>query len=158
MIKISTPNLKRVLNQIEEYKKSLAEKDNEFLNTVADKGNEILTMGLAEAVYDGDMYADVMQTQKEDNGVSIGIKGESVTFIEFGTGTFYPDDHPLMDEFGYERGTFGKGLGANPPWSFRNEGGKTVTTFGNPANRVVYETGKELREIAGDIAKEVYSK
>lgn len=158
MIKISTPNLKRVVDQIENYKKSLKDKDEELLTAVANKGNEIMTFGLAEAIYDGDMYAEVMETQKEDNGVSIGIKGESVTFIEFGTGTFYPDDHPKMDEFGFERGEFGHKLGRNPPWTFENGAGKRVTTFGNPANRVVYETGKELREVATDIAKEVYSK
>ena len=158
MIKVSMPNLKTVIRQIEASQKSIKAKNEELLDALAEKGSEIMTFGLAEAVYDGDMYADVIEPIKEDNQVSIGIKGESVTFIEFGTGTFYPDDHPLMDEFGYERGTFGKGLGANPPWTFRNEGGKKVTTFGNPANRVVYETGKELREIAVDIAKEVYSK
>ena len=118
----------------------------------------MLAERLSTASYAGDMYAEVEPVQKEDNGVSIGIKGESVTFIEFGTGTYYPDNHPLMDEFQFARGEFGKKRGANPPWYFRNEGGELIRTLGNEANRVVYNTGKALREETAEIAKEVFKK
>lgn len=158
MIKVSTPNLKSIIRQIEVKQKSLKTDTGELLDELAKKGSEVLAERLSNASYTGDMYAEVMQPERDGNRATIGIKGESVTFIEFGTGTYYPDNHPLMDEFGYERGTFGKGLGANPPWYFHNDGGRTVRSFGNEANRVVYNTARDMERELEEIAKEVYSK
>lgn len=178
MIKVETPNLNTVIAQLRAKQKELQMKNGELIDKIVEKGNQKLSDKLSVAEYDGEMKASVAPVEYDpaEQSVSIGIAGSAVTFIEFGTGTFYPDNHPMMDEFEFKRGTFGKGLGANPPWYFRATNGAIgknaigevdavtasgaviIKTYGNPANRVVYNTAKELREELKDIAKEVYSK
>lgn len=160
MITVETPNLKTVISQLRAKQKELQMKNGELIDKVVEKGNQKLSEKLSNAKYDGDRKAGVAPVEYDpaEQSVSIGIAGSAVTFIEFGTGTFYPDNHPMMDEFEFKRGTFGKGLGANPPWYFKNDSGEVIRTLGNEANRVVYNTAKELREELKDIAREVYSK
>lgn len=178
MIKISTPNIQTVIKQLKAKQKEIQTKTWELAETVAEKGNEKLAEKLDNAQYDGSAtrYVSPTEFDQASGKLSIGIGGEAVTFIEFGTGTHYEGDHPLMSEFGFTRGTFGRGLGSSPPWFFRETSGAVgrnfigevdgvtrggaliIKTYGNPANRVVYDTGKELREETGDIAKEVFSK
>ena len=83
--------------------------------------------------------------------------------------------HEKANEFGFTRGGYGKGRGLNPPWVFDAQGrgismttsvGKVIIskkgepkylTYGNPPNRVLYNTAKELRAKILEIAREVYA-
>lgn len=117
------------------------------------------------AVYDGqnDIYVgtkphfigDVMQLQAH---------GESLLFIEFGTGITYPDRHPLEHKFGYLRGSYGQHQGSLDEWGFYGRG-RNITlnaggtqkdkdlyiTQGNPANPEMYNAVNRFRDKLKDI-------
>lgn len=178
MVSVSIDNLQKVKKQLQDYKKGLAEKNAELLERLHQEGVNIGHEKWATIEYDGDHRVEIPEEPEwiDNNKVGLSFKSDAVTFIEFGSGVqTYPDDHPLRSEppfDTFERGEFGLGQGKNKHWVFHSEGrpitiststgqdirGDTFLSQGNPANRVVYNTGKELREKVKDIAKEVYSK
>lgn len=173
MISVEPKGIKEVIIHLNKIKKSILPKKKLFLERLAERGIELEESKLANAQYDGSHESKVGAYWLDDDKMVIALAGEKVTFIEFGTGTFYEDTHEKASEFGFTRGTYGKGLGANPPWYFieptgrihgnaeyedvTSRGNLVVKTYGNPPNRIVYNTGKELREEILKIAKEVFS-
>ena len=173
MIKVEVKGIKETIAHLKKYRKSIDDKKKLFLERLAERGIELEQEKMADIIYDGSHDSQVGAYWMDDEKIVIAFTGSKVTFIEFGTGTVYEDTHEKASEFGFTRGTYGKGLGANPPWYFIEPSGKihgnaeyeavtsrgnlVVKTYGNPPNRIVYNTGKELREEIIKIAKEVFS-
>ena len=100
------------------------------------------------AQYDGnnDVVVDFASTE---DGFEINASGESVLFIEYGTGVYYPEQHPNSP---YERGTYGQGLGKEDTWYYygeqgtngeyieTNSRGDLYATHGNPPSMTMYDT------------------
>ena len=166
-----TGNFDEVINSVKSRKKRLESKFDEYLERLGKEGIDIAKTKMGTIQYDGtvDLFT---YYEREGNRIYVAVHGESVTFIEFGTGVHYSAQHPKAHGLGMIRGTFGQGRGANPPWYFKEENGQVgfgevvrtnkdgsviVRTLGNPPNRIVYDTAKELREKAVAIAREVYS-
>jgi hypothetical protein len=160
-------NLSKVIKTLERYQKSLEERKTRFLEEVAKLGVSIGEANFSQAQYDGDMSdCKTYSEWVDDDKIKIVFQSNAILFIEFGAGVHYTDStelHPLADKFGYERGEYGHGNGKRDWWLYNGEGGTESTsvpgmkiTHGNPANRVVYNTAKELREKILDIAKEVF--
>lgn len=141
-----------------------------LLTKLADYGITEATLRFERAVYDG--HNDVTMDRPmwvDDKTLKITATGRTVCFIEFGTGITYADDHPRMHELGFARGTYGKGHGERRTWGYYGDpgtngqehitkSGKTVIlTHGNPANRCLYETTKEMKSRIADMAREVFS-
>ena len=99
------------------------------------------------------------------NTRAINASGESILFIEFGTGVYNPVTHPKADELGMIRGAYGKGYGQNYTWYYRGDPGTNgedlgngrIRTHGNNANRCMWDASEEMRRRIYDIAKEVFS-
>ena len=173
MITVKIKGLDKTIAHLKKLQGQLPEKKKLFLERLAEKGIELEESKMANIIYDGSHDSSVGVYWLNDDTLALAFMGEKVTFIEFGTGTVYDDQHEKASEFGFTRGTFGKGLGANPPWYFiepskqlhgnaeyeavTSRGNLVVKTYGNPPNRVVYNTGKELRDEIVKIAKEVFS-
>lgn len=173
MISVEPKGIKEVIIHLNKIKKSILPKKKLFLERLAERGIELEESKLANAQYDGSHESKVGAYWLDDDKMVIALAGEKVTFIEFGTGTYYTDEHEKADELGMIRGEFGYKRGANPPWEFESssktnrteksrivrEGswGVRIETYGNPPNRIAYNTGKELREIILEVAKEVFS-
>lgn len=101
---------------------------------------------------------------------TITAVGNSVLFIEFGTGVTYPNDHPEMltaKGLNYGRGEYGKGRGSNTHWYYRGDmgnlgepasigSGDLVFTRGNPANRCMYDAETYMESIARSEARKVF--
>lgn len=155
------------------YRNRIKERRNLFLKKLGERGVAIENDGMGEIQYDGDYFVQSYYKWEDDNTLVVALEGEEVTFIEFGTGTYYTDEHEKADELGMIRGEYGYKQGANPPWQFNSysnvnrteksrivrewSNGVRIETYGNPPNRVAYKTGKELREIILEVAKEVFS-
>ena len=99
----------------------------------------------------------------------ISASGNAITFIEFGSGVHYAGQaHPKAGEFGFNRGGYGYHLGRFDSWRYSGNPGTNgevitegahkgeVKTQGNPANRALYDSAKEMREQITKIAKEVF--
>lgn len=152
------------------YNARLKEKVHLLLQKLADFGVTDATYYFDKAIYDG--RNDVVLNTPEwvnENTMKITATGHAVCFIEFGTGIVYADDHPKMSELGFKRGGYGKGHGKQRTWGYFGEkgsngrevqtkSGKTlVLTHGNPANRCLYETAKDMRSKILEIAREVFT-
>lgn len=172
-IKIDIRNVTVGIREIEKYRDNLKKKNKMFIQKLAEKGIDIATLKYNKVEYDGvnDVSVKSTPTWISDNKLVIEATGNSIGFIEFGTGIYNPVHHPKESEFGAMRGAYGKGKGKNIAWGYygdsstANAGGRSISTkngnvvvtTGNNANMSMYLTGKELREQILKIAREVFA-
>lgn len=146
------------LEQVQQYKKDFLVKEQEFVRRLAEVGVRVAQAGFATADYDGvnDVVVSMVQT---GNGYSVVASGETVGFVEFGTGVKHPEwDNTDMDYTPPKHGTYGKGQGANPHgwWFKQNDGGKARHTYGNPPAEAMRTARDEMVERVTQIAREVW--
>ena len=170
-IKVSLGNIDEAIKAIEQYEKNLEKKTKAFMERLAEIGADTAKTKFSTAQYDGENDVVVGDPKWIDNKrLVLSATGRSVLFIEFGTGVHYSSaSHPKEAEFGFSRGTYGHGLGKLDSWRYEGNPGTNgelitegkhkgeVKTYGNPANRCMYEAGKEMRKQIKEIAKEVFS-
>lgn len=144
--------------QIEQYKKDFEAKEKEFTRRLAEIGVR-LAQG-AYSVADPDGPNDIqVQMLKIPNGYAVVASGETVGFIEFGTGVrnrewggtglgYTPPPH----------GSYGKGHGKQPwGWWYRpNEGVKAVHTYGIPPAEAMLTARNAMVQQVHQIAREVW--
>lgn len=121
------------LRLVRQYKKDFITKENLFVKRLAEIGVSVATAGFGRADYDGVKDVEVFMTQSGTRAV-VKAFGETVGFIEFGTGVRYPEwSDSGSDYTPPKHGTYGKGRGANPKgWYFTPGEGATQHTYGNP--------------------------
>lgn len=171
-ITVSIGNVSEAIKQLEDYRDSLAKKQTEFLQRIAEVGVQEAEARFEQAQYDG--VNDVVVHEPEwvnDNTIAVKASGSSILFIEFGAGVHYgTPQHEKAAEYGYERGGYGNHRGKNDFWFYQGERGTNgeepndpdmaarglVFTRGNPANRCMWETSKKMRSELLRIAKEVF--
>lgn len=170
-------NIRSVIRQLEQYKKQVEKNTEKLVKELVDEGEKQASTRLSFAEYTGDRKAEI-ETVKGYKYGEVSLVGEGAGFIEFGAGsTFVGGDmsHPLAGSIpDTTRGSYGEHHGYLPRWTFAKRGdvgtapqtyevigsrgeptGK-VMTRGNRANRVIYDTGKELERRAIDKAKAVF--
>ena len=146
------------LKQVQQYKKDFLVKEQEFIRRLAEIGVRVAQAGFATADYDGvnDVVVSMVQT---GNGYSVVASGETVGFIEFGTGVKYPEwDNSGMGYTPPAHGTYGKGKGKNPwGWWFKGSNGAVAQhTYGNPPAEAMLTARNEMVEQITRIAREVW--
>lgn len=166
MIDIKIPNFNHVKQQIESYKRNLGMKVNELLERLAEIGITEATFHFNNAEYDGDndVVVDTAPEWIDDNTIAVNASGQSILFIEFGTGVYNPVEHPKADEMGMIRGEYGSKHGRNYTWYYHgNPGtngellkGDRVRTHGNNANRCMWDAAEAMRDQIYDIVKEIF--
>jgi len=162
--------LDELIHHMESYKNSLPERKKECLKRLAEIGVDVAKVRFSTAQYDGTNDVSVNAPQWLDSSrIAVSATGKAVTFIEFGTGIFYAEQHPLADEMGMERGSYGQGKGSQSTWGYYGEGGTDgkllrstdkgdlYLTHGNPPARAMYEASKKMRDKVFEIVKEVFS-
>ena len=159
VINPSDPNsVEYAIQAISQYKRDFEAKEREFARRLAEIGVRVAQAGFATADYDGvnDVVVSMEQTA---NGYSVVAAGETVGFIEFGTGVKYPEwDNTGMDYTPPKHGTYGKGQGKNPSgwWFKQNDGGRARHTYGNPPAEAMLTARNEIIDRAIQIAREVW--
>lgn len=167
-IKCTLGTLDKAVRELELYELSLKKKLSELNEQVASYGGFIARARFSQAMYAGTNDTEIT-VEPYDKGYKIIASGQAVIFVEFGTGTKNPE-HPLSSKFGYHHGTYGKGQGNSSKypngWTYYGDPGNAgqpvpgkeglYRTQGNPANRCLYETGKDLRRELARLAKEVF--
>ena len=145
------------VKQLEKYKKDFLEKEAEFIRRLKELGVSVASAGFATADYDGVNDVLIAETQNGNRAAVIAY-GETVGFIEFGTGVKYPEwDDTGMDYTPPKHGTYGKGKGANPKgWWFSTSPGSAQRTYGNPPAEAMLEARNSMVEQVVQIAREVW--
>lgn len=175
-INIKVENLARVRRQLEEYSAGIKSKCRKMQEYLAEIGINHARFYFAKAQYDGENDVKVAESPEwvDENTLRIRAYGTSILFIEFGTGVHYSaESHPLADEFGYVRGGYGEGMGAFDAWEYWGKPGSNgeakgekgegeiketlVRTHGNPANRSMYNAGKDMRRAILETARYIFA-
>lgn len=169
-MQIRVSGLDSLIGKLKTYQQSLAEKQRCLLEELAKIGIDISSARFSTAQYDGDNDVTVDQQPEwmGDNRLFLTATGSAVTFIEFGTGVHYAEQHPKAVELGAIRGAYGQGKGSRDSWGYygspgtngrivkENETGTVVLTHGNPPARAMYDAAKEMRRQVVNIAREVF--
>ncbi len=151
-------SINAAIKQLEQYKKDFLVKEEIFVRRLAEIGVSVASTGFALADYDG--TNDVQVTMQQNGAQATVIAyGETVGFIEFGTGVKNPEwDSAGMEYKPPQHGTYGKGQGKNPyGWYFsQSPGARAIHTYGNQPAEAMRTARDVMIEQAIRIAREVW--
>lgn len=169
-MRIRVSGIDDLIGRLKAYRKALEDKQHRLLEELAKIGIDVATVKFQSAQYDGenDVVVNGVPEWVGDNKLFITATGQSVTFIEFGTGVHYAEQHPKANALGFIRGIYGQGKGSRDSWGYygspgtngqikrETEKGSLVVTHGNPPARAMYDSAKEMRNRIVDVAREVF--
>jgi hypothetical protein len=150
-------SIREAIKQLKQYKKDFRTKEQLFVKRLAEIGVSVATTGFDLADYDGVKDVTVSMSQRGTRAV-VKAYGETVGFLEFGTGVRYPEwNNSGMDYTPPEHGTYGKGQGARPKgWFFVQGIGAAQHTYGNPPAEAMRTARDVMIERIIQIAREVW--
>lgn len=150
-------SIDEAIKQLKQYKKDFLAKEELFVKRLAEIGVSVAATGFATADYDGINDVQVSMTQSGTSAVVIAY-GETVGFIEFGTGVKFPEwDSTGMEYTPPKHGTYGKGHGARPKgWYFKQGEGAVQHTYGNQPAEAMRTARDVMIERVTQIAREVW--
>ena len=158
VVPLSVSGIERLQKEISEYQKWQEQKTAELLNRLAMLGASTASIRFARAIYTGLKDATVT-VEPIANGYVIKAEGQSVLFLEFGSGIRYGSGHPENAKYGMGPGTYPDGKGhwddLKGWWLPKNKGGGH--TYGNPPAMAMYEARKSIEQELVRIVKEVFS-
>lgn len=168
-LSLSAADMDRAIRELQQFEQYIKTKTQELLQRLAERGVEIASVKFSAAVYDGTNDVSCSFETLDDRTVAVVAVGNAVLFIEFGTGIFYPDNHPEAAQNQMIRGEFGHKLGRLPGgWRYHGDPGTNgeiitrgkhkgmVHTRGNPANMSMYQTVRDLEREFEDIVRSVF--
>lgn len=151
---LDSKSITSAIKEVRRYKAWVLAKEAELRQRLAALGATVASIQFSRAIYSG---TNDVSVRVDDTGsvAVIYAEGESVAFIEFGSGATYGYGHPQADEFGVGPGTYpdGKGHWDDPDGWYYAHG---QHTFGNPPAMAMYRAVQEMTEQLTMIAKEVF--
>lgn len=150
-------SINNAIKQLKSYKREFLAKEEEFVRRLKELGVSVATTGFSLADYDGENDVLVTETQGGNRALVIAY-GETVGFIEFGTGVKFREYSSAGLEFTPPaHGTYGEGRGANPKgWWFNQGPGNSRHTHGNPPAEAMLTARNAMIEQVTKIAREVF--
>lgn len=157
VVPLSESGIQKIQDELSVYRKWQEEKARELAERLASLGATVASIRFSRAVYTGKKDVDVT-VEKLPNGYKVKADGESVLFIEFGSGVTYGYGHPEAGEFGMGPGTYpdGKGHWDDPKGWYLPKSAGGGHTFGNPPAMPMYEARKAIEQELPRIVKEVF--
>lgn len=156
---LSKDSISAAIKALKTYKKDFVKKEREFVRRLAEIGVRLAGGTYSVADYDGE-HNVVVYLNKTSNGYSVVAEGETVGFLEFGTGVRHRewggDD---LDYTPPPHGTYGKGHGKQPyGWWFKSQDyGITMHTYGNPPAEGMLTARDVMVQRVAQIAREVWA-
>ena len=150
-------SINNALKQIEVYQREFEIKEQEFVKRLAEIGLSVARTGYQVADYDGEKDVVVSMNQAGTQA-TIVASGQTVGFVEFGTGVKYPEwSGNNVDFTPPPHGSYGKGKGKNPHgWWFTAGAGASQHTYGNmPAEAMLTARDRMIEQVTR-IAREVF--
>lgn len=156
-VELTNKSVNNAIKELRKYKLWVEQKEKELRLRLAQLGATVASIQFSRAIYNG--TNDV--TVRVDDTGSVAViyaEGESVAFIEFGSGAKYGYGHPQASEFGVGPGTYsdgpdGKGHWDNPKgWWY----GNGQHSYGNPPAMAMATAVERITEQVTQIAREVF--
>lgn len=132
-VRVSKSNLTNLIKDLERYTTVLKKNGNKIVKQMAEFGAEEARMNFEDAEYDGVKDFVVNVKPRNNGGYMITAGGESVWFLEYGTGMFTGEDYPGPLPPGAVRGSYGRGQGAKEYWYFYSKEEPELTATGSIA-------------------------
>ncbi len=162
-IELSTKSIGKAIQQLEQYKKSLIEKNHIFVERLADIGVPVIDKNMRVGVGDSDREhsTEIVITGTGDTveGKLI-LSGKDILFWEFGAGTHFNggNQNPKANEFGYGPGTYPGQTHVPIPgyWFYYDEDNNKHFSRGTEATMPMYKASREIIEKMNQIAREVF--
>ena len=143
---------------VRQYYKDFEAKEQEFCRRLTEIGVSVASAGFSTADYDG-VNDVVVSMEKTATGYRVVASGETVGFIEFGTGVKYPEwSGDGVEYTPLPHGSYGKGQGTNPwGWWFKgSDGAMARHTYGNmPSESLLTARDQMIAQVTA-IAREVW--
>lgn len=157
VVPLSESGIQKIQDELVVYRKWQEEKARELAERLASLGATVASIRFSRAVYTGQKDVDVT-VEELPNGYKVKADGESVLFIEFGSGVTYGYGHPEAGDFGMGPGTYpdGKGHWDDPKGWYLPKSAGGGHTFGNPPAMPMYEARKAIEQELPRIVKEVF--
>ena len=163
---LSTESIAQAISELKAYKQTLKAKEKQLMEGLAKIGVQEASIRFSSAMYDG-INDSTVSLSPTANGYEIVAEGESVAFIEFGTGVTHNtgEPSPLPRPEGIVGiGEYGDGKGKRKAWGYRGDPGSSgevksngiVITRGNPAAMPMWYATEEMRSKILQVAKEVF--
>lgn len=168
-VKLTEADIDKYLVTLRAWMKKFEAKISEFLKALAQEGYDCAVRNYEAAIYDGTNDVSCKIEEIDERTVAVVAVGDSVLFVEFGTGVRYPNDHPEAQRLNMVHGEYGSKRGKNPKgWNYSGEPGTNgepsttvpnlIHTYGNPANTCLYRSKQEVENQFKEIAQRVFSK
>ena len=151
-------SIREAIRTLERYEKEFRAKETEFVRRLKEIGVSVAETGFSMADYDGINDVLIAETQNGPRAAVIAY-GETVGFIEFGTGVKFREYDSSSTEFTPPpHGSYGKGKGANPKgWFFKqSEGVAGRHTYGNIPAEAMLTARDVMVERVVQIARDVW--
>lgn len=157
VVPLSESGIQKIQDELMVYRKWQEERARELAERLAALGATVASIRFSRAVYTGKKDVEVT-VEALPNGYKVKADGESVLFIEFGSGVTYGYGHPEAGEFGMGPGTYpdGKGHWNDPKGWYLPKSAGGGHTFGNPPAMPMYEARKAIEQELPRIVKEVF--
>ena len=155
---LDSKSIREAIRKLDQYEKEFKTKEAEFVRRLMELGVSVAETGFAMADYDGINDVLIAETQNGSRAAIIAY-GETVGFIEFGTGVKFREYNSSSTEFTPPpHGSYGKGKGANPKgWYFsQGIGAAGRHTFGNPPAEAMLTARDAMVERVAQVAREVW--
>lgn len=153
-----TNSINQAIQKLIQYEKDFRIKETEFVRRLKEIGVSVASTEFAAAKYDGTKDVLIAETQLGGRAAVIAY-GETVGFIEFGTGVRNREYDSSTSEFKPPaHGTYGKGHGKNSyGWWFNPSGIPPAKhTFGNEPAEAMLKARDAMVEKVIEIAREVW--
>lgn len=159
-ITIDPFNIDKAIKEFEEYRTKVDKGITESVKQAVEIGKAEAQTRFTIAEYDGPRDVKVTSKVNKRSG-RVTASGESVLFIEFGTGLEAENPRDIPEEFyttaylpgSWSEGPEGKGHWDDPGGWYYGHGRKTK---GNKANKCMYDAYKEVERNIRKIVKEVF--
>ena len=156
-VELDNKSIDKAIKELRQYSAWVQKKEDELRSRLAMLGATVASIRFSRAIYNG---SNDVSVRVDDTGsvAVIYAEGESVAFIEFGSGIKYGYGHPLAGEFGFGPGTWSDGDEGKGHWD--NEHGwwygSGQHSYGNPPAMALVKARDAIVEQVTDIAREVF--
>lgn len=131
--------LNALISRIENYAAQFDQKCSDICTRLAEIGQDVLNATYAAAAYAGTNDISV-SIEPAEGGCRLSANGSALGFIEFGTGVSYPLGEYAGQVGAPGHGTYGKGMGQRPSWTYIGDPGNMGTVIKSTPRGVVVRT------------------